>query len=60
MEFDDVVLINFFSGLPSGMQDWWKKRLQNPSATPVAETEVGVICINFSLIVFQLLLFGNF
>lgn len=40
MEFDDVVLIDFFSGLPGKVQDWWKKRFQNSAISPVAETQV--------------------
>ena len=40
MEFDDVVLIDFFSGLPSKVQEWWKKRFQNSALKPAAETQV--------------------
>ena len=40
MEFDDVVLIDFFCGLPEKVQDWWKKRFQNSSVSPEAETQV--------------------
>ena len=40
MEFDDVVIVDFFSGLPERTQEWWKKRFQNTSVNPAVETQV--------------------
>lgn len=51
MEFDDVVILDFFCGLPPNVQNWWKKRFQSSSQLLEAEVEVNASNNNLFIVI---------